>query len=129
MSIQRPKVRSEMPTTTGTKTALILSAIRWTGALLPCASCTIRTICASTVPLPTSCALMVRAPSWLMVPASTLSPGCLLTGTGSPLIMLSSTNEEPSVTCPSTGIFSPGRTAMRSPGLSCETGMSISSEG
>ena len=41
----------------------------------------------------------------------------LHTGIGSPVIMDSSTLLDPSVTVPSTGTFSPGRTRRRSPGL------------
>ena len=51
---------------------------------------------------------------WLMVPASTLSSVFLFNRHGSPLIMLSSTKESPSVSIPSTGICSPGRTTTRS---------------
>jgi len=129
MSSQRTKVSTEMTITTGTKIELILSAIFWTGALLPCASRTIRTICARTVPLPTCEASMVRDPRWLIVPARTLSPDFFSTGRGSPLIILSSTYESPSFTTPSTGIRSPGRTTIRSPVCSCATGTSFSISG
>ena len=80
-----------MPITTGTNTAATLSTSCCTGALLPCASCTVRTICASSVAAPTFLARMRKLPFWLMVPASSAAPAPLATGTGSPLSMLSST--------------------------------------
>ena len=41
--------------------------------------------------------------------------------------MLSSTNEFPEETVPSTAIFSPGRTSSVSPGITASTGISITS--
>jgi P-type Cu2+ transporter len=52
-TIQTRKVKTATARTTGTKTAVTLSTIRWTGALDPCASCTMRIICANTVFFPT----------------------------------------------------------------------------
>ncbi len=128
-SIQMPNVTRAIIRTAGTNTALTLSAIFCTGALLPWASRTMRTIWARTVPLPTWVARIVNEPSWLMVPARTLSPGCFSVGRGSPLIILSSTYESPSSTMPSTGIRSPGRTTTRSPTCSIEIGISFSVRG
>jgi len=54
-------------------------------------------------------------PFWLMVPANTSSPACLLTGIGSPVTAAWSTYEIPAITVPSTGIRSPGRTLTTSP--------------
>ena len=54
-------------------------------------------------------------PVLLMVPPTTAAPSAFCTGTGSPVIIDSSTKDEPSTTSPSTGIFSPGRTWTRSP--------------
>ena len=84
---------------------------------------------ASTVSAPTCSARTLKAPRWLIVPERTLSPGRLRTGTGSPLIMLSSTYEAPSSTEPSTGMRSPGRTLMRSPTRIMPMGRSFSPSG
>ena len=96
MVTHNTNVRMAMPNTTGTKIPVIRSTMRCTGALLPCASCTIAIIRASTVSLPTCAARMINEPRWLIVPANTLSPFFFSTGTGSPLIILSSTYESPS---------------------------------
>jgi hypothetical protein len=69
---------------------------------------------------------MVSAPWALMVAPATWSPGCLSTGTDSPVSIDSSTAEVPSSTVPSTGIFSPGRTRSLSPADTCSTGTSCS---
>ena len=115
MVTHNTNVRMAMPNTTGTKIPVIRSTMRCTGALLPCASCTIAIMRASTVSLPTCAARMINEPRWLIVPANTLSPFFFSTGTGSPLIILSSTYESPSESWPSTGICSPGRTTTKSP--------------
>ena len=65
---------------------------------------------ANTVVPPTLVASIVKAPFWLIVPANTRSPAFFSTGIGSPLSILSSTEELPCKSVPSTGIFSPGRT-------------------
>ena len=44
----------------------------------------------------------------------------------SPVTIASSTAETPSVTSPSVATFSPGRTTMRSPGMICPIGSSVS---
>ncbi len=56
----------------------------------------------------------------------TSSPGFLPTGMLSPVTMLSSIEERPSRSTPSTGIFSPARTRRRSPRTTCSIGMSTS---
>ena len=61
-----------------------------------------------------------------MVAPITVSPAALVTGIGSPVTIDSSTAEVPSVTSPSTGIFSPGRTTTMSPGTTSSTGISAS---
>ena len=103
--------------TAGTNHAATTSASRWIGARLRCASPTIRTIWASSVSLPTRSARMTSPPVPLMVPPVTGSPAFFSTGTGSPVIIDSSTELDPSTTMPSTGIFSPGRTRSRSPAI------------
>jgi hypothetical protein len=47
---------------------------RLDGSLPPCASSTMRTICASTVPSPTAVARKASAPVWLTVPPTTERP-------------------------------------------------------
>ena len=110
----------------GTNTAATLSARAWMGALLPWASWTSRMIWAKTVSLPTAAALNFKSPSPLIVPPTTLSPDCLSTGNGSPLSMDSSTDDAPSVTMPSTGMRSPGRTSTVSSICTCVMGISFS---
>ena len=61
-NIHTAKVKIASPITTGTKIPAILSTNFCTGALLPCASCTIRIICASTVSLPTFSAIKRKLP-------------------------------------------------------------------
>ena len=112
--------------TTGTKTPLITSASRWIGALLPCASCTSRTICCSTVSFPTLVASKRNAPVRFTVAPKTSSPGRFSTGRLSPVSIDSSTALSPSRITPSTGIFSPGRTRTRSPSTTSSTGISRS---
>lgn len=126
MASHSAKVSSAMPMTVGTKIAAIRSAMRCTGALLPWACCTMRMIRASSVSLPTPVVSRTNVPRELIVPATTLSPASLPTGSGSPVIMLSSTYDDPSRTTPSTGIFSPGRTETRSPTCNAEIGTSSS---
>ena len=101
--------------TAGTKTAATLSAILAMGALVPAASATVCIILASAVSSPTAVARHLMNPDVFIVAADTLSPGSLSTGTDSPVRADSSTALAPSVTTPSTGIFSPGRTSIMSP--------------
>ena len=57
-----------------------------------------------------------------MVPANTVAPARLSTGMLSPVSSDSSTADSPSVTSPSTGMRSPGRTTTRSPTRTSSTG-------
>ena len=125
MAYHNTNVSSDNPSTTGTKTRAILSTMRCTGALLPCASCTVFIMRASIVPAPTSAARNRIVPLFTTVPANTLSPAAFLTGTGSPVIMLSSIYASPSFTHPSTGILSPGRTSITSPFSRVDMGTSV----
>ena len=59
-----------------------------------------------TVSLPTALACITKEPVLFRVPPVTASPSVFSTGTGSPVSMLSSTDEYPSVTAPSTGTAS-----------------------
>jgi hypothetical protein len=68
------------------------------GARLRWASATMFTICPSKVSLPTRSARMTKLPGPLTVPPVTLSPTAFSTGSGSPVIMDSSTLEWPSTT-------------------------------
>ena len=63
------------------------------GARLRWASATMFTICPSNVSLPTRSARMTKLPEPLTVPPVTLSPTVFSTGSGSPVIMDSSTLE------------------------------------
>jgi len=65
---------------------------------------------ASNVSLPTRSARMTKLPVPLTVPPVTLSPTDFSTGSGSPVIIDSSTLDRPSKTTPSTGTLSPGTT-------------------
>jgi hypothetical protein len=112
--------------TMGTNTPATLSARRCAGALVPCASSTRRTICASAVSVPTAFASNVNEPVVLMVPPNTSSPGCLATGIGSPVSIASLTLDSPSMTTPSTGSVSPGRTNTLSPTSTNSTATSTS---
>ena len=123
---QTRKVMREIHTTTGTNQLDTASANRWIGALSPWASSTMRTICESTVSLPTLVASTISLPLILMVAPVTSAPEVFSTGRDSPVTKASSTAEEPSTTMPSTGIFSPGRTTTRSPTLIWLAGTSTS---
>ncbi len=75
---------------------------------------------------PTFSAVMTSAPVPLMVPPMTLAPAAFSTGIDSPVTIDSSTVLVPSVTEPSTGTASPGRTRNRSPAWTCSSGTSSS---
>ena len=75
---------------------------------------------------PTRVARHLRKPDWLVVAAETLSPGALSTGMLSPVKADSLTALSPSITAPSTGIFSPGRTTKISPFCTCSMGTAVS---
>ena len=115
-SSQTRKVSTANAITTGTNHMVMRSTRPWIGNLPPCACSTMRMICASIVDSPTAVARKAKAPVWLTVPPVTLVPAVFCTGTGSPEIMLSSIQLSPSVTSPSTGTRSPGRTSTISPG-------------
>ena len=111
-----------MVITTGTKTPETLSAIFAMGALVAEASFTILIIWERVVSSPTREASHVKNPDWFMVAAETMSPFTLSTGTLSPVRAASFTAPLPSVTMPSTGMLSPGRTTKMSPFFTCSMG-------
>jgi hypothetical protein len=80
-----------------------------------CASSTSRTTRASIVSAPIAVALIASTPSVSIVPARTEPPGATSTGRLSPVSAEASTAALPSVTTPSTGMRSPGRTTTTSP--------------
>ena len=90
-TIQMAKVMSAAVITAGTNHIVTRSTSVWMGSLEPCACSTIRMICASTVWPPTAVARSVKAPVWFTVPPTTGLPVVLATGTGSPVIIDSST--------------------------------------
>ena len=124
--LQTMKEAKETRTTEGTNQAETLSASFWIGARDRWAAATMRTICDSIVSLPTRSARINMLPVPLTVAPVTLSPRPFSTGTGSPLIIDSSTELRPSSTTPSTGTFSPGRTRNRSPTWTSASGTSCS---
>ena len=126
-TLHATKATTDVATTAGTKYSAIRSASRWMGARVRCASLTMRTICASRVSLPTRSARIVNEPVPLIVAPVTALPASLSTGIASPVTIDSSTVLRPSTTTPSTGIFSPGRTRMRSPTCTSASGTSRSS--
>ena len=125
-SNQMTKAAIAIAITMGTNTPATWSARRWIGAFVACASSTSWMIWPSAVSLPTRVARKVMLPDRLTVAPMTSSPIFFATGRGSPVSIDSSTAEAPSVTTPSTGIFSPGFTMTRSPGTTASTGMSAS---
>ena len=125
-SSQPTAATSAMAMTTGTNTPLTLSAIWARGALVAAASCTIRMIWLRVVSCPTRVARQVKKPLWFRVAALTRSPGALSTGRLSPVRAASFTALSPSVTSPSTGMLSPGRTTKTSPWATCSTGTATS---
>ncbi len=78
---------------------------------------------------PTFSARMMKPPVVLSVPPITFEPVSFVTGIDSPVTINSSSDERPSITSPSTGTFSPGRTRRRSPTMttSSETSSSVPS--
>jgi len=124
---QRAKAVRAITITVGTNTAATRSASLWMGALATWASSTNLTICARAVSLPTLVARTLSIPFLLMLAPMTSEPSSFGTGRLSPVIMLSSTEERPSMTTPSVGTFSPGRTTITSPTSRSSTGISTSS--
>ena len=94
--------------TTGTKTALTLSAMRAEGAFVAAASLTIFIIWLSVVSFPTRSARHFKNPFILTDAEITKSPGFLSTGMLSPVTAASFTAPVPSITVPSTATLSPG---------------------
>ena len=121
-SSQMTNVAAAIQMTVGTKMPETLSAVLASGAFVAAASRTRRMTWDSVVSWPTRSARQVSAPFWLMVAALTGEPGNLSTGMLSPVRAASFTVEMPSVTVPSTGMLSPGRTKKRSPTLTSLTG-------
>ena len=78
------------------------------------------------VSLPTRSARIRSHPVPLTVAPMTLSPMRFSTGMDSPVIIDSSTALRPSITVPSVGIFSPGRTRSLSPTFTWSSGTSYS---
>ena len=108
-------VASAITITAGTNQADMRSANACTGALDPCASSINLMICANIVSPPTLVASSSKLPFLFIVEPMTLSPECFSTGRLSPVIIASSTADEPVVITPSTGTISPGRTITLSP--------------
>ena len=123
---QMQKTHSAIIRMAGTKIEAILSAMRWMGAFDPWASSTARTMRANVESAPTRRARTVTDPVVFCEPPVTASPSPLTTGRVSPVSMDSSTSVEPSITTPSTGIFSPGKTMTVSPAATCARGISCS---
>ena len=90
-TIHTTNVSSDKVATTGTNTRAALSTMRCTGALELSAASTMLMMRAKAVCSPTCRALMRNLPCKGMVPASTREPLRFSTGSGSPVIMLSST--------------------------------------
>ena len=112
--------------TAGTKMPETLSAIFAIGALVAAASETIWIIWESVVSSPTRVARQRKKPDWLVVAALTVSPAALSTGILSPVRAASFTALFPSITTPSTGIFSPGRTTNMSSFCTCSIPTTVS---
>ena len=123
---QPANVAAARTRTAGTNQDETRSASLCIGGLAPWASSTSRMIWASAVSRPTAVARKMIDPVRLSVAPITWSPVVLETGRLSPVSMLSSTVVAPSVTTPSTGSFSPGRTRTRSPAITWSMGMSRS---
>ena len=108
-------VTTAMVMTTGTNTPDTLSAALAMGALVAAASETILMIWLRVVSSPTRVASQRKKPEVFTVAADTWSPASLSTGMDSPVRAASFTAECPSMTVPSTGMLSPGRTTKTSP--------------
>ena len=112
--------------TAGTNTPDTLSAILAIGALVAAASETIFIILLSVVSSPTRSALHISTPDSFVVAAETLSSTFLSIGIDSPVNADSFTAETPSMTTPSTGMFSPGKTLNISPIFTSSIGTTLS---
>ena len=120
------KVNRATPITIWTKYFATTSASFCMGARDRLASLTISMICESKVSEPTFSALITKDVLPFIVPPVTLSLSDLSTGTGSPVIILSSIMAVPSTMIPSTGIFSPGFTRSKLPSFTSSRGISSS---
>ena len=78
------------------------------------------------VSLPTFVASTFNKPSWLIVAPITPSPTFFSTGIDSPVTIDSSSEDWPSITLPSVGIFSPGLIIIISPTFTCSISTSFS---
>ena len=96
------------------------------GAFEPCASSTMRTICARSVSAPTRVTRNRKAPLRFSVPPVTSSPARFSTGSDSPVTIDSSTPDDPATMSPSVATVSPGRTTTTSPTTSVSIGTSSS---
>ena len=123
---QATKVTMAATMTAGVNHAEMASAMRAMGALRPCASRTMRTICCSAVSAPTRVARNEKAPVVFIVAPYTADPAVLSTGIDSPVSIDSSTADAPAITSPSTGSRSPGRTITMSPRSTSRVGTSSS---
>lgn len=72
--------------------------------------------------MPIFCARITKVPVWLTVAPVTGLPSVFSAGTGSPVIIDSSTLECPATTMPSTGTFEPGFTRSVSPTTTASSG-------
>ena len=91
--------------------------------LLSCASSTSSIILEKAVSAPTFSATISIYPVSATVPAYTLSPSALETGTDSPVTAASLIEASPSTTSPSTGTRAPGKITSRSPSSTSSTGI------
>ena len=82
---------------------------------------------ASAVSAPTAVTSTVSSPSVFSAPPVTRAPGRLATGRLSPVSIDSSTLAAPSITFPSTGMRSPGRTITTSPTRTRSSGTTVPS--
>ena len=115
----RTKVSNAIPITTGTNTALILSAIFCMGGFSPCASCTIFKMPLNTVSFPVAVTCAFTRPLSNTDPPIRKSFFCLLTGKLSPVMMASLTIASPHNILQSMGTCSPFFINTKSPVLSC----------
>jgi hypothetical protein len=119
---QPSRVTAASASTAGTNTSATRSTVFWIAGLRACASSTMRTMRASRVSVPTAVTRSTTRPSPLMAPPVTASPGSRATGRLSPVSSDSSKWLRPSISVPSVGTRSPGRTTTSSPTASVSTG-------
>ena len=113
--IQAANANSAAAITAGTNQPATRSASRWIGARERCAFATMIDDPRQHGVAADFSARMHQPAALVDGAADHASPSAFATGIDSPVTMDSSTKELPSVTTPSTGIFSPGRTRKRSP--------------